>query len=226
MLTGALTGWNIISGSSSAPGHKEHAPGEPSIQSRRKPAHLQRTLGQVAGNEFAASQQYIVVAVLFHGQDLPRLARHFYRQSLEERNHAMMLLQYILGRGLKIPIPGVEAIRNGFSNVEEPRALALAQEQEVTENVEELCAATTPENDALGEQFMLWFLKEQIEEAASMTMLLNIARRAENLFDIENFVARERVGTRPTPSWWASRRWRLCRTGSGRRRTLTLQHGR
>jgi hypothetical protein len=41
---------------------------------------------------------------------------------------------------------------------------------------------------------MLWFLKEQVEEVASMTTLVNVARRAENLFDLENFVAREHVG--------------------------------
>lgn len=151
-------------------------------------------LARQVGKEFAASQQYIAVAVWFHGQDLPQLAKHFYRQSLEERNHAMMMVRYILDRGLKMAIPGVEPVRNDFDKVEEPLALALAQEQEVTENIKELFAAARSENDALGEQFMLWFLKEQVEEVASMTTLLNIARRADNLFDIENFLARERVG--------------------------------
>ena len=151
-------------------------------------------LARQVGNEFAASQQYIAVAVWFHGQDLPQLAKHFYRQSLEERNHAMMMVQYILDRGLKIPIPGVEPVRNDFDNVEQPLALALSQEQEVTENIKELFAAARAENDPLGEQFMLWFLKEQIEEVSSMTTLLNIARRAGNSFDIENFLARETVG--------------------------------
>jgi ferritin len=151
-------------------------------------------LAHQVGNEFAASQQYIAIAVWFHGQDLPQLAKHFYRQSLEERNHAMMMVRYILDRGLKIAIPGVEPVRNDFNKVEEPLALALAQEQEVTENIKELFAAARAENDAIGEQFMLWFLKEQVEEVASMNTLLNIARRADNLFDIENFLARERVG--------------------------------
>jgi hypothetical protein len=41
---------------------------------------------------------------------------------------------------------------------------------------------------------MLWFLKEQVEEVASMSTLLNVARRADNLFDVETFLARERVG--------------------------------
>ncbi|MBO1268366.1 ferritin [Arthrobacter cavernae] len=151
-------------------------------------------LARQVGNEFAASHQYIAIAVWFHGQDLPQLAKHFYRQSLEERNHAMMMVRYILDRGLKIAIPGVEPVRNDFNKVEEALALSLAQEQEVTESIKELFAAARSENDALGEQFMLWFLKEQVEEVAAMTTLLNIARRADNLFDIENFLARERVG--------------------------------
>ena len=72
--------------------------------------------------------------------------------------------------------------------------MALEQEREVTRNIEEMFRAARAEGDALGEQFMLWFLKEQVEEVASMTTLLNITERAENLFDIENYVARESVG--------------------------------
>ncbi|MDQ3113552.1 MAG: ferritin, partial [Actinomycetota bacterium] len=44
-------------------------------------------LREQVGNELAAHQQYIALAVWFDRQDLPQLARHFYRQSVEERNH-------------------------------------------------------------------------------------------------------------------------------------------
>ncbi|GGG49634.1 ferritin [Kocuria dechangensis] len=151
-------------------------------------------LTRQVGNEFAASHQYIAVAVWFDSQDLPQLAKHFYRQALEERNHAMMIVRYILDRDLPLTIPAVGEVRNDFADVHEPLALALSQEQEVTEQIKALFAAARAENDALGEQFMLWFLKEQVEEVASMTTLVNIARRADNLFDLENFVAREHVG--------------------------------
>jgi ferritin len=146
------------------------------------------------GNEFAASQQYIAVAAWFANEDLPQLARYFYRQSVEERNHAMMMVQYMLDRDVPFTIPGVPAVRNDFANVTEPLALALQQEREVTASIEALFRAARAEDDALGEQFMLWFLKEQVEEVASMTTLLNIAERADNLFDIENFIARETIG--------------------------------
>ena len=146
-------------------------------------------------HEFAASQQYIAVATWFASQDLPQLARHFYRQSLEERNHAMMMVQYLIDRNQPITIPGVEHVRNDFSAATEPLALALAQEKEVTDQIEALFRAARDEGDALGEQFILWFLKEQVEEVAAMTTLLNVAERAgDNLFDLENYVARERVG--------------------------------
>ncbi|MCA0296663.1 MAG: ferritin [Actinobacteria bacterium] len=154
-----------------------------------------KLLATQIGNEFAASQQYIAVAVWFASEDLPQLARHFYRQSLEERNHAMMMVQYMLDRNLPVEVPGVDAVRNDFADAREPIALALAQEKQVTAAIEALFKAAREEGDPLGEQFMLWFLKEQVEEVASMTTLLNVAERAgDNLFDLENFVARERVG--------------------------------
>jgi len=147
------------------------------------------------GNEFDASHQYLAIAVWFDDQDLPQLAKHFYRQSIEERNHAMMLVQYMLDRNLKVSIPPVNAVRSEFADIREPIALALSQEKQVTGQIEALFAAARAENDALGEQFMLWFLREQVEEVASMTTLLNIAERTENnLFDIENFMARESIG--------------------------------
>ena len=146
------------------------------------------------GNEFAASQQYIAIAVWFDNEDLPQLAAHFYRQSIEERNHAMMLVQYRLDRDLGVEIPGIPAVRNSFANAVEPIALALAQEKQVTSQIEALFRAARADGDALGEQAMLWFLKEQVEEIASMSTLLTIAQRAgDNLFDIENYIARETV---------------------------------
>ena len=147
------------------------------------------------GNEFSASQQYIAIAVWFDDHDLPQLAAHFYQQSVEERNHAMMLVQYRLDRALGVTIPGVAAPRTEFANVVEPIELALEQEREVTSQIEALFRAARADGDAIGEQAMLWFLKEQVEEVASMSTLVTIAKRAgDNLFDIENFIARETVG--------------------------------
>lgn len=146
-------------------------------------------------HEFSAHQQYIAVAVWYDSQSLPRLASHFYRQALEERNHAMMIVQYLLEKGIDAEIPGVDDVRNDFGSAREPVELALAQEKEVTDQFIELAKTARDEGDYLGEQFLQWFLKEQVEEVAQMDSLLTIVDRAgDNLFHVEEYLARERVG--------------------------------
>jgi bacterioferritin B len=146
-------------------------------------------------NEFTASQQYVAIAIWFDDHDLPRLAAHFYRQSVEERNHAMMIVRYILDREWSVQIPGIDEVRNEFEKPVDLITLALERERTVTEQVEALFRAARAEDDALGEQFMLWFLKEQVEEVASMNTLMTISVRAgDDWFQIEDHLAREAVG--------------------------------
>ena len=150
-------------------------------------------------NEFNASHQYIATAIYFDNADLPQLAKHFYKQAVEERNHAMMIVQYFLDRDISVELSGVDAAKGQFENAREPIALALTQEQTVTEQIVQLASTAREEGDYHGEQFMQWFLKEQVEEVASMTTLLTIADRAgSNLFDLEEFVAREMSGPADT----------------------------
>lgn len=146
-------------------------------------------------HEFTAAQQYVAVAVYFDGGDFPQLAKFFYAQAVEERRHAMMMVQYLLDRAVNVEIPGTDAVRNRFDAPRDALALVLDQERTVTEQISGLTSAARDEGDHLGEQFMQWFLREQVEEVAVMTRLLRVADRAgHNLFDLENFIARE-LGT-------------------------------
>ena len=146
-------------------------------------------------HEFTAHQQYVAIAVWFDQQDLPRLASHFYAQSVEERNHAMMMIRYLMDRDWEVEVPGVDDVRNDFVHPVDPITLALAQEKAVTGQIESLFRAARAEGDVLSEQFMLWFLKEQVEEVSAMNTLLAIAGRAgDDWFQIEDHLARETVG--------------------------------
>src|SRR3954452_1457305 len=88
-----------------------------------------RLLHEQVGHEFDAHQQYIAIAVWFDTRDLPQLARHYYRQSLEERNHAMMIVQYMIDRSLAVKIPAGSAVITDFDEVTGPLRLALRQEK-------------------------------------------------------------------------------------------------
>jgi ferritin len=153
--------------------------------------------GQI-GYEFAASQQYIAVAVYYDSQSLPQLAAHFYRQAVEERNHAMIMVQYLLDADEDVVVPGVDAPQTGFADVVAPVALALAQEKRVTEQIIELVKLAREEGELVGEQFLHWFLQEQREEVASMTELLAIVDRGkDNLLTVEEYLSRSSGGENP-----------------------------
>src|SRR6266508_1268112 len=141
-------------------------------------ARFPEALNEQVAREFAASQQYVAIAVYYDAETLPQLAGHFYRQAVEERNHAMMIVQYLLDADHSVVIPGIEAPQTDFSD---PRApVALARE----------------EGDLVGEQFLHWFLQEQREEVASMSDLLSVVERASesNLLLVEDYLARNPVG--------------------------------
>ena len=93
--------------------------------------------------EFAASQQYVAIAVYYDSETLPQLAAHFYRQAVEERNHAMMIVQYLLDADATAVVPGVEAPRTEFDDPVAPVALALEQEKQVTEQIAALARKPT-----------------------------------------------------------------------------------
>src|SRR5256886_3845554 len=151
-------------------------------------------LNEQIAYEFAASQQYVAVADLYDAESLPRLAGFFYRQAVEERNHAMMMVQYLLDAGEEPRIPGVEAPRTDFADVVEPVALALEQERRVSDQIGALAQAARDGGDYSGEQFMQWFIKEQVEEVSSMSALLAVAERLRDKpMDIEEYLARERA---------------------------------
>ena len=155
-------------------------------------------LNEQVAYEFAASQQYVAIAVYYDGQTLPQLAAHFYRQSVEERNHAMMIVQYLLDADLETAIPAVAAPQTSFADVVAPVALALAQEQKVTAQIAGLVKLAREEGDFVGEQFLHWFLQEQREEVSSMTALLHVVERSrDNVMLIEEYLARESGGANP-----------------------------
>src|SRR3954451_11342769 len=152
-------------------------------------------LNEQIAHEYAAHQQYVACAVYYDSETLPQLARFFYRQALEERNHAMMMVQYLLDAGADAVVPGVAAPRTGFADLVEPVALALDQERRVTEQINALAATARAEGDYTSEQFVQWFIKEQVEEVATMSDLLRAVERShEDPMDIENYLASEHGG--------------------------------
>ena len=158
-------------------------------------ARFVEQLNAQIGNELAAHNQYLACAVYYDALTMPRMAALFYGQALEERDHAMMMIQYLLDTDSDVVIPAVEAANNTFADLVGPVALALAQEKRVTEQINGLLRSAREESDFASEQFMQWFIKEQVEEVAKMGDLLAVVtRNRDDIEDIEEYVAREQNG--------------------------------
>jgi ferritin len=152
-------------------------------------------LNEQIANEFGAQQQYIAAAVYYDSETLPRLAGFFYRQAVEERNHAMMMVQYLLDTNEEVRIPDIESKQTRFDNAVAPVKMALEQEERVGEEVNALFKLARDNGEYRAEQFMQWFVKEQVEEVALMQDLLNVVERSsENLLLVEEYLAREQPG--------------------------------
>jgi ferritin len=158
-------------------------------------------LNEQIANEFAAHQQYVANAVHYDGETLPRLAAFFYAQAVEERNHAMMMVQYLLDADAEVNVPGIGAPKTAFSGLAEPVRIALDQEKRVSDQIAELARLARDGGDLLSEQFMQWFLKEQVEEVATMSALLKVVERSgDRPMDVEEYLVREHSAEADDPT--------------------------
>jgi ferritin len=153
------------------------------------------------GNEYAAHQQYVACAVYYDALTMPQMAGFFYAQALEERGHAMMMVKYLIDSDAPVLIPGVAAPITEFADLVTPVALALDQEKRVSAQINDLTRIAREENDFASDQFMQWFIKEQVEEVATMSDLVTVVRRSrDNIEAIEDYIQREQMAEAADPS--------------------------
>jgi bacterioferritin B len=152
-------------------------------------------LNDQIGREFNAAHQYTAVAAFYDRLTFPRLAKFFFGQAEEERGHAMKMVNYLLDRSARVDFTEVSAPKTQFADHVAPIKLALEQEQQVTVHIAELFQVARETNDYLAEQFLHWFLEEQVEEEASMSDLLAVAERTRDIpVLLEEYLARETPG--------------------------------
>jgi len=146
-----------------------------------------------AMQELGASHQYVAIAAHFDGQGLSGLARLFYEQAAEEREHAMKFVHFVIDAGGRLEIPQVAAPRAAFESARDAVALALESEERVTGQIYELVNIAKEEQSYIALRFLDWFVSEQFEEVSKMSALLQVVERAgeAQLLAVEQYLERE-----------------------------------
>lgn len=150
---------------------------------------------QQIGNELGASHQYVNIAAYFSDENLDELAKFFFHQAEEEREHAMKFVHFLLDAGGKVVIPEVAAPKHDFSSAEEAVQASLDWEKEVTRQIYDLVELSEGEKNYIALRFLDWFVDEQLEEVSLMDALLGVVKRAgdDNLLYVEDYLNRHGV---------------------------------
>jgi ferritin len=153
---------------------------------------LASAMNDQVGAELGASNQYTNIATYFDSESLPELAAFFYRQSDEERMHAMKFVHYIVEAGGKVAVPAIEEPTAEIESAEHAAKLSLEWELEVTSQINNLMNMAIEEKDHIAQDFLRWFVNEQLEEVSTMDELLTVIRRAgeSGLLFVEEYLVR------------------------------------
>src|SRR5678815_545503 len=92
---------------------------------------LAKAFNEQIGHELGASNQYVSIAAHFQRSQLTLLAKLFFEQAEEERQHAMKFVKYLLDTKGDLKIPAIPAPKASFASAEEAVQAALAWEQDV-----------------------------------------------------------------------------------------------
>ena len=151
---------------------------------------LAKAFNQQIGHEFGASMQYVSIAAHFSQRQLKMLAKLFFEQADEEKQHAMKFVKYLLDTKGDLKIPAIPAPTPTFASAEEAVQAALNWEQEVTKQITGLMDIAVKQNDYLAASFLQWFIDEQLEEVVKMDGLLSVIRQSgeRNLLMVEAYL--------------------------------------
>ncbi len=151
---------------------------------------LANAFNEQIGHEFGASMQYLAIAGYFQQRHLVLLAKLFFKQADEERDHAMKFVRYLLDTKADLRIPQVAAPPTAFASAEAAVQAALDWELEVTRQITSLTDRAVKDNDYLAQSFLQWFADEQLEEVVKMERLLGVIKQSgeRNLLMVEAYL--------------------------------------
>lgn len=154
---------------------------------------LAAAFNEQIGHELASSVQYMSIAAYFESETLPELARFFFSQADEERDHTLKFLHFLVDMEAAVEIPAIPAQQSHFASTEAAVSLSLAGEQAITQQIYALVELAKEENNHPAQRLLDWFVTEQQEEEATMSSLLQVVRRAgeSGLLHVEDYLVRQ-----------------------------------
>ena len=130
-------------------------------------------LNDQVNKEFYSAYLYLEFANFFADIDLDGFSNWYTVQAQEERDHAMLFVQYLQNNGIKVQYKTIDAPDAVLENPIDPLLKGAEHERYVTELIHNIYDAAYSVKDFRTMQFLDWFVKEQGEEEENADKLVN-----------------------------------------------------
>lgn len=129
-------------------------------------------LNEQINKEFYSAYLYLDIANWYADQDLDGFANWYNIQAQEERDHAMLFIQYMQNNSLSVSLEAIDKPAHSYEIAGDPLDVAYAHEQYVTSLINAIYDAAYSVKDFRTMQFLDWFVKEQGEEEKNADSLI------------------------------------------------------
>lgn len=129
-------------------------------------------LNQQINKEFYSAYLYLDFSNYYDGLGLDGFANWYKVQAQEERDHAMLFLQYMQNNGEKVVLEAIDKPSIDLSSAKAVLEEGLKHEQYVTSLIHNIYDAAYSDKDFRTMQFLDWFVKEQGEEETNADNLI------------------------------------------------------
>lgn len=122
--------------------------------------------------EFYSAYLYLDFSNYYMEQGLEGFANWYKIQAQEERDHAMLFMQYLQNNGCKVTLEAIDKPDQVFASFADPLKAGYEHEQYVTSLIHTVYDAASQAKDFRTMQFLDWFVKEQGEEETNAEGLI------------------------------------------------------
>jgi ferritin len=142
---------------------------------------LQDAISEQIKNEMYSAYMYLSMSAWFEDQDLPGFAHWMRAQFIEEETHALKFTDYVLDHNHPVALKAIPQPPTTWNSPVHVFEQTLEHEQKVTAMIKGIYAIAEKEGDYTTQQFLNWFLNEQVEEERNADLMLEQLRAMGNL---------------------------------------------
>jgi len=136
------------------------------------PEKMNKAINDQIAKELYSEYLYLAMATWFAEKNLDGFANWFYKQAVEEHNHAMKFMHFLIERGGSVKVPGIAEPKIEAVKYIDFFQKALEHEQYISKSINELMDTALEINDHASKSLLQGFVDEQVEEEASTEKII------------------------------------------------------